>query len=435
MPAVAAWFHCSVKPISRSTGRSVVAAAAYRLGARLEDHEYGELRDFTRRSGVVASFTLAPQHAPEWARDPELLWNAAEAAENRRNSQLARECELALPASLSVVEREMIARTLTQDLVDRYGVAVSTAVHAPSRRGDDRNHHAHILMTTREVTADGLGKKTRILDAKATGPGEVRWMREHVAGLINTALEKAGVDERIDHRSFQDRGVTREPTTHLGPTASAMEREGKGSDRGDANRETEERNRQFDELVQDLAELDAAIAEERERELDARYGSAEDSPALAASDPAAAEAQMREATAQLATVELDLDTPMAEAQVRDAAAQFTIVELDFGTSGPSATAALPSTETLPRFDAAPDAAVATAQVRAVANPFVEAIRQWDVLPEILVNLVETGVGWWRHAADHLAELVEDVRDAVLTWRDHTRFEREERNRDDGLDFE
>jgi hypothetical protein len=272
MPAVAGWYHCSVKPVSRSAGRSVVAAAAYRLGSRMEDHEYGELRDFTRRSGVVTSFTLAPEHAPDWARDPERLWNAAEAAETRRNSQLARECELALPSALSAAEREEVVRTFAQDIVDRYGVAVTAAIHEPSRHGDERNHHAHILMTTRSMEEGGLGKKTRVLDDRKTGPGEVSWMRERAADLINAALADAGIDERVDHRSFKDRGIEREPTTHLGPTASEMERRGEESDRGDANREAAERNRQLDELMQEYAALEAAIVAEEERQLDERYG-------------------------------------------------------------------------------------------------------------------------------------------------------------------
>jgi hypothetical protein len=413
MTAAASWFHCSVKPISRSAGRSVVAAAAYRLGARLEDHEYGELRDFTRRSGVVTSFTLAPEHAPAWARDPEALWNAAEAAENRRNSQLARECELALPAALPAAERAAIVRTLAQDLVDRYGVAITSAIHAPSRHGDDRNHHAHILMTTREVTPEGLGKKTRILDAKATGPGEVRWMREHAADLINAGLERAGLDERVDHRSFADRGITRDPTTHLGPTATEMERRGKGSERGQANYAIVAGNERFHELVGELAALDAEIAAEQERELDARYGPAAPEPEAPAADPVT-----------------------AAAQVRAAAAQFAIAELAFGPTDTQRAPATVHPRTLPGFTAPADARIAAEQVQAIALLFVVAIDHAGQLPEILVNLVEDGLGWFQRAANYLSELAEEVRDTVLTWTDYARAEREERDRDhDELDFD
>jgi len=220
----------------------------------------------------VTSFTLTPAHAPDWAHNPERLWNAAEASENRRNSQLARECELALPASLTDGQREALVRMFAMDLVERYGVALTAAIHAPSRHGDQKNYHAHILMTTRRMTEEGLGEKTRVLDAKATGPKEIAWMREHACDLINGQLFLAGIDEQVDHRSFKARGIDREPTTHLGPTAADIERRGGESDRGNANRDTEERNRELDALVKEYAALDAEITAEEERRLDETYG-------------------------------------------------------------------------------------------------------------------------------------------------------------------
>jgi hypothetical protein len=276
MPAVAGWYHCSVKPVKRSVGRSAIAAAAYRLGESLDDHRLGETYDYTRRSGVLTAFTVAPDHAPDWVYDPETLWNRAEAAENRINSQIAREYELALPSAVSADEREGIARSFAQKLVDRYGVAVTVAVHEPSRYGDDRNYHAHILSTTREMGSQGLGKKTSILDDRKTGPQEVTYLRQYAADLINDALERAGVDERVDARSFEARGIDREATEHLGPTAAELEREGKSSERGERNREIEEANRKADERVEELAALDAEIAEEQRRLLDERFGPPEE---------------------------------------------------------------------------------------------------------------------------------------------------------------
>jgi len=155
--ATANWYHCSVKPVSRSAGRSVVAAAAYRLGECLHDERYQTVHDYTRRRGVECTFTVAPVDAPAWAHEPEALWNAAERAENRKNSTLAREVELALPSMLESPDRQRIAERFAEALVERYHVAVSVAVHEPSRHGDDRNTHAHILFTTREMTSEGLG--------------------------------------------------------------------------------------------------------------------------------------------------------------------------------------------------------------------------------------------------------------------------------------
>lgn len=263
--ATASWYHCSVKPVSRSAGRSVVAAAAYRLGERLQDERYQTVHDYTRRRGVECTFTVTSADAPAWAHDPEALWNASERAEKRINSTLAREVELALPSLLNPDERQKIAERFATALVERYNVAVSVAIHNPSDKGDDRNHHAHILFTTREMTPEGLGKKTRILDDRKTGPQEVTKLRELAADIINDALKRANADIRVDHRSFKERGIEREPTTHLGPAASEMERRGEHTDRGDINREARQANRQSAELVAEREEVEKAIDAEEER--------------------------------------------------------------------------------------------------------------------------------------------------------------------------
>jgi hypothetical protein len=215
------WYHCSVKPVSRSAGRSVVAAAAYRLGECLHDELYATVHDYTRRRGVEATFTVAPKDAPQWAHDPEALWNAAEQRETRKNSTLAREVELALPSFLSPDDRQRIAQRFAEELVQRYRVAVSVAIHAPGGKGDNRNHHAHILFTTREMTPDGLADKTRVLDDKKTGPQEVKKLRELAADIINESLAAVNSDIRVDHRSFKERGIEQEPTTHLAARGSS----------------------------------------------------------------------------------------------------------------------------------------------------------------------------------------------------------------------
>jgi len=279
MTQAASWYHCSVKPVKRSIGRSAVAAAAYRSGECLHDEQTDLTHDYTRKKGVEASFIIAPDHAPDWAKDTGKLWNAAEAAEKRINSQTAREIELALPASVSAAERAGIARDLAAHLVERYGVAVGVALHEPSRQGDDRNHHAHILMTTRRMGAEGLTEKTRELDDKKTGSKEVLHIREYAAELINAALADAGSSERVDHRSFKDRGIEQLPTQHLGVEAAAMERRGRQSDRGDLNREIAERNQTLGELTEERGELDRQIAEASQPEkADARPPPQQDPP-------------------------------------------------------------------------------------------------------------------------------------------------------------
>jgi hypothetical protein len=267
-----AWYHCSVKTVSRGSGRSAVAAAAYRLGASLHEELTDTTHDYRRRSGVVTTFILAPDDAPEWAFEPEAFWNAAEKAENRRNSRVARELELALPDALSSEERKEIALRAGQYLVDRYGVGVSIAIHEPGRHGDSRNHHAHLLFSTRRIGPQGFGAKTRELDDKAQGAREITALRQHMAFLINDVLARSGHDERVDHRSFKARGIAREGTKHLGPTASKIEQRGEPSRRGDSNRVIEAGNGQVDQLVSELAALDAELREVQEALLDERYG-------------------------------------------------------------------------------------------------------------------------------------------------------------------
>src|SRR3546814_2670587 len=141
-------YHLAVKSVSRSTGRSAVAAVAYRAGVALENERDGLVHDYTRRSGVEDAFIVVPEGA-EWAQDRSALWNAAEAAEKRKDAKVAREYELGLPAELDAGQRRDLVRAFAEDIRDRYGVAVDAAIHAPHDYGDDRNHHAHVMTTTR----------------------------------------------------------------------------------------------------------------------------------------------------------------------------------------------------------------------------------------------------------------------------------------------
>ena len=236
-------YHLSVKTIKRSAGRSVVAAAAYRAGERIECQREGRLHDYTRKQGIEETFIVAPEHAPAWARDRSALWNAAEASETRRNSVTGREWELALPSEIGAAERSQIVRDFAQELVGRYGVAVDVAIHAPHREGDQRNHHAHVLTTTRQLEPEGFTAKTRVLDSAKTGGVEIKQMRGVWAELQNRALERAGEIERVDHRSLEtrreaarERGdalsadeLDRDPELKLGPAANSMERREKAS--------------------------------------------------------------------------------------------------------------------------------------------------------------------------------------------------------------
>ena len=234
-------YHLSVKTIKRSGGRSATAAAAYRVGERIECQREGSIHDYTRKQGIEETFILTPKDAPDWALDRSKLWNEVEASETRRNSVTAREWELALPSEISAEDRSQITRDFAQELVSRYGVAVDVAIHSPHREGDQRNHHAHVLTSTRKLEPEGFTAKTRVLDSTKTGGVEIEQMRGVWAELQNRALERAGEVERVDHRSLEaqreaalERGdeltaeaLDRDPERKLGPAANSMERRAK----------------------------------------------------------------------------------------------------------------------------------------------------------------------------------------------------------------
>ena len=162
-------YHLSIKTFSRSAGRSATAAAAYRAGVKITDQRTGEVHDYTRRRGVECAELVLPAGAPEWAADRAELWNAAEQAETRKNSTVAREFEVALPDELSPAERLRLARDLALEIVERHGCAVDVVIHAPGKKGDNRNHHAHILLSTRRLGPAGFMEKTRELDDQKCG--------------------------------------------------------------------------------------------------------------------------------------------------------------------------------------------------------------------------------------------------------------------------
>lgn len=258
------FYHCSVKGVGRAAGRSVVAAAAYRAGERLHDDISGMVADYQLRHGVLDTLIVTPDNAPSWAHDRERLWNEAERAETRANGRLATELELALPHELTDAQRKELVTDFVRGIVERHGVAADVAIHAPGEGRDHRNVHAHVLITHRELGADGYGdianertimkkvkgqeRETKIAGIAAT-PADIRAIRQEWEHIVNRAYERAGLDIHVDHRSHEERGIEAEPTKHLGPTATAMERRGVESERGDANREITQRNAERRELA------------------------------------------------------------------------------------------------------------------------------------------------------------------------------------------
>ena len=191
-------YHLRATMISRSQGRSATAAIAYRVAERIEDRRTGLVFDYAARGGVDHTEIIAPDHAPDWVRDRSELWNRVEESETRKNSQVAREVRVALPAELTHEARVALVREFAQEqFVDR-GMVADIALHAPGRDGDDRNDHAHILLTTREIGPEGFTTKNRDWNKVEVLEG---W-REAWAWDSNAALERAGIEDRVDHRTL-----------------------------------------------------------------------------------------------------------------------------------------------------------------------------------------------------------------------------------------
>ena len=191
-------YHLRATMISRSQGRSATAASAYRVAERIEDRRTGLTFDYAARGGVDHTEILAPDHAPDWVRDRSELWNRVEESETRKNSQVAREVRVALPDELTHAQRVALVRDYAQaQFVDR-GMVADIALHAPGREGDERNHHAHILLTTREIGPEDFTTKNRDWNKVEV----LESWREAWARDSNAALERAGIEDRVDHRTL-----------------------------------------------------------------------------------------------------------------------------------------------------------------------------------------------------------------------------------------
>jgi len=265
-------YHLSAKVISRKSGRSSVAAAAYRSAGRMRDERQGVEHDYSRKRDVVHTEIMAPENAPDWMRDRDQLWNAVELVERRKDAQLAREIEVALPRELDRDARlELVRGFVEREFVAR-GMIADVAVHEGRARDGLGQPHAHIMLTMRELTGDGFGKKDRSWNT----PDVLIGWRESWAREANSELERAGSRERIDHRTlevqradamrqveraraggredlsleYEKRAIEldREPEPKIGSSAYAQEKRGIATERGEMFRAVSARNAERQEL-------------------------------------------------------------------------------------------------------------------------------------------------------------------------------------------
>lgn len=225
-------YHFSVQVIGRAAGRSAVAAAAYRSASRLRDDRLGRDHDFSNKPGIVHSEVMLPENAPEEWRDRERLWNDVEAFEKRKDAQLCREVEFAIPREMNEAQGVELARDFVQSEFVDQGMIADLNVHWDMGADGQPKPHAHVMLTMRSVDENGFGQKVR--DWNRTEMVE-RW-RERWADHVNERLAELDIDARIDHRSLEAQGVALEPQSKIGATAQRMEAAGLDADRAQDHR-------------------------------------------------------------------------------------------------------------------------------------------------------------------------------------------------------
>ena len=268
-------YHLCIKIISRGKGKSAVAASAYRSGEKIKNEYDGIVHDFARKGGIAHTEILLPQNAPQEFSNRSILWNSVEKIEKSKNSQLAREIEIALPKELSREKQIELVREYVKENFVKVGMCADIALHDKN----DGNTHAHILLTMRPLnenkTWGAKSKKEYILDEngekiklkkgnyKTKKINTVDWndqdkaeeWRKAWADITNKYLEENSIQEKVDHRSYQRQGIEQIPTIHLGVSVTQMEKKGIATDRGNINREIKHQNKILKEIARRIKAL------------------------------------------------------------------------------------------------------------------------------------------------------------------------------------
>ena len=258
-------FHFSISMISRGKSKSAVASAAYISCEKLTNEWDGVIHDYHNKKGLLHSEIFLPDNIPKEFQDRSFLWNNVELNEKASNAQLARNFIIALPKELSFEENKNLITDFIQANFVSKGMIADLAIHDESNEGN-KNIHAHIMTTLRPINEKGQwqpkSKKEYVLDKNGekiklksgnyktrkveltdwNDKGNAEKWRESFASLCNRYLEKNNLEKRVDHRSFERQGIEEIPTIHLGASASALERKGIETDKGNINREIKKHN-------------------------------------------------------------------------------------------------------------------------------------------------------------------------------------------------
>ncbi|MCW0949656.1 MobQ family relaxase [Streptococcus anginosus] len=276
-------FHFSVNIISRGKGKSAVASAAYISGEKIKNEWDGVTHDYTRKEKVLVKNIILPDHIPKEFNDRSTLWNKVEMAEKNSNAQLARQFIIGLPKELSLSENKNLVERFIKENLTSQGMIVDYAIHDESQEKNG-NIHCHIMTIMRPINEKGeflaKSKKEYILDEKGekilnkngkpktrkvelttwNDKGNVEKWRENFSDLCNGYLAKNDIEKRVDHRSFKRQGIKQIPTIHLGASASAMERKGIRTEKGDINREIKKQNELLKNIGNEIKKITSWLA-------------------------------------------------------------------------------------------------------------------------------------------------------------------------------
>ena len=276
-------FHFSVNIISRGKGKSAVASAAYISGEKIKNEWDGVTHDYTRKEKVLVKNIILPDHAPEEYKDRKTLWNSVELFEKNSNAQLARQFIIGLPKELTLSENKNLVERFIKENLTSQGMIVDYAIHDESQ-DKNGNIHCHIMTIMRPINEKGeflaKSKKEYILDEKGekvlnkngkpktrkvelttwNDKGNVEKWRENFSDLCNEYLAKNNIEKRVDHRSFKRQGIKQIPTIHLGASASAMERKGIRTEKGDINREIKKQNELLKNIGGEIKKITSWLA-------------------------------------------------------------------------------------------------------------------------------------------------------------------------------
>lgn len=281
-------FHFSVNIISRGKGKSAVASAAYISGEKIKNEWDGVTHDYTRKEKVLVKNIILPDHIPKEFNDRSTLWNKVEMAEKNSNAQLARQFIIGLPKELTLSKNKSLVERFIKENLTSQGMIVDYAIHDESQ-DKNGNIHCHIMTIMRPINEKGeflaKSKKEYILDEKGekvlnkngkpktrkvelttwNDKGNVEKWRENFSDLCNEYLAKNKIEKRVDHRSFKRQGIKQIPTIHLGASASAMERKGIRTEKGDINREIKKQNELLKNIGNEIKKITSWLAGFKEK--------------------------------------------------------------------------------------------------------------------------------------------------------------------------